>query len=248
MTCTIKAAGFTDRGLVRQTNEDAWNSCPELNLFILADGMGGHQAGEVAAREAVNAISKIAGKMKKKMTLCEARDFFKHAIKQVNSLVYQLSKTQPNLRGMGTTLCCLQVRDDGIVYGHIGDSRIYRQRQGILEQLTTDHSLMRELIDLGQLSESQASEFMYKNILTKALGTESFVEPSVDTSEVLDGDLFLLCSDGLSDSLSDAEIETILKKFKDVNEAVKALVENANLKGGYDNITAVVVQIEKKNG
>lgn len=247
MTFQIQAAGISDTGLVRQTNEDAWEECAEINLFILADGMGGHQAGEVAAKEAVSTLCKIAKKMKKKMNLYETRDFFEHAIKNVNTVVYQLSKSQPGLRGMGTTLCCLQIRNEGIVYGHVGDSRIYRFRNDSLEQLTTDHSLMRELMDLGQLSESQASDFMYKNILTKAIGTEPLVEPSVYTEEFQVGDLFLLCSDGLSDPVSDSEIELILKNHSNIQEALKNLVEQANMKGGYDNITALIVKIEKKN-
>lgn len=248
MAFQIQSAGMSDTGLVRQSNEDAFEECTDINFFILADGMGGHQAGEVAAKEAVTTLCKMAKKMKKKMSLYEARDVIEQSIKQVNTIVYQLSKSKPNLRGMGTTLCCLQIRNEGIVYGHVGDSRIYRMRNGSLVQLTTDHSLMRELMDLGQLSESQASDFMYKNILTKAVGTEPFVEPSVYTDDFQVGDLFLLCSDGLSDLLSDSEMELVLKSHSNIQEALTFLVENANRKGGFDNITALIVKIEKKNG
>lgn len=245
MSYKINVVGLTDTGLVRRSNEDAWKQVPELDFIVLADGMGGHQAGEVAAQEAVNISCKLVKKIKKQATLFEIRDEIAHIIQQVNIAIHQLSRSDEHLRGMGTTLCCLQIKETGIVYGHVGDSRIYRMRNKKLEQLTSDHSLLRELLDLGQLSESQASDFLYKNILTKAIGTEAVVEPSVYTGDIADGDIFLLCSDGLSDPLSQKELETILKKAPSIEEAAKTYIQEAKFKGGYDNITVVLVQVQK---
>ncbi|MBA3957517.1 MAG: Stp1/IreP family PP2C-type Ser/Thr phosphatase [Parachlamydiaceae bacterium] len=242
MAYKITAVGLSDRGLVRATNEDVWGEVPDLHLYVLADGMGGHQAGEVAAREAVNGICRLAKKIKKSITLYEARDAFDTIIKQVNTSIYQLSKSDEHLKGMGTTICCMQFRDKSAVYGHVGDSRIYLLRKQKLELLTADHSLMRELMDLGQLSESQAGDFLYKNILTKAIGTEPNVDPSVYTCEVESGDTFLLCSDGLSDPLSEEDIQTIINNAPSLEEAVRVLIAHAKYRGGYDNITAVLIQ------
>lgn len=247
MPYKINASGSSDTGLVRQTNEDAWGEVPELRFYVLADGMGGHQAGEVAAREAVASMCRQVKKMKKQMTLHEAISAFRHAVLHVNTQVFQLSRVDEHLKGMGTTLCCIQFRDQGAVYANVGDSRIYRLRNKVLEQLTTDHSLMRELMDLGQLSESQANDFLYKNILTKAVGTEPSVEPSIYTCDIADGDIFLMCSDGLSDPISHAELELLLNAAPTVEDAVKTLVATAKRKGGYDNITVVIIQIHESS-
>lgn len=241
----ITAAGLSDTGLVRQTNEDAWGQVPEINFFALADGMGGHQAGEVASRETITSLCHLITTLKKKMTLSEARDSLSRVISQVNGIVYQLSRADERLKGMGTTLCCIQLRDDGIVYAHVGDSRIYRLRNHALEQLTMDHSLLRELVDLGQISEEQVSDFLYKNILTKAIGTEATVEPTVQTADLAEDDLYLLSSDGLSDCLANHEIELILNSARTLDGAVKTLIANAKYRGGYDNITAVIIKVNQ---
>lgn len=247
MSFKIVAAGLSDPGLVRQSNEDIWIQVPELALFALADGMGGHRAGEIASREAVHALSRLAKKAKPHLSLYEARDVMAQVIKQVNHTVYNLGRSHQQLKGMGTTLCCMQFREDGIVYGHVGDSRIYRLRRGTLEQLTQDHSLLRELIDLGQIAEGQGTDFLYKNILTRAIGTEPQVEPSVYTCDLAAGDLYLMCTDGLSDVLSEREMESILNSSPSVESAVKALVDAAKKKGGFDNITVVIMRVEAEH-
>jgi len=244
------AFGLSDVGLVRQNNEDAWGAVPEIGFFAIADGMGGHQAGEVAARECITSLCKIVKKIrskKKKLSLTETRSSLHKAIEQVNDIIYKLGHANPELKGMGTTLCCMQFHEQGVVFAHIGDSRIYRYFDGKLIQLTTDHSLMRELIDLGQLSEGQAPEFLYKNIITKAMGTEPHIEPSILVSEVTDHDTFLMCTDGLSDLLTPAEIESILSQDLPVVEAAKILVKTAKAKGGFDNITVVLIRLKEIN-
>jgi serine/threonine protein phosphatase PrpC len=244
MRYKITAAGHSDTGLVRQSNEDAWGQVLEYNFFALADGMGGHLAGEVASREAITSLCHLVPTFKKKMSLTEARDALDRAIRQVNGIVYHLSRADERFKGMGTTLCSIQFRDEGLLYAHVGDSRIYRLRNHVLEQLTLDHSLLRELVDLGQLSEGQVPDFLYKNILTKAIGTEATVEPTVQTSDIQEGDMYLLCSDGLSDALALHELELILNSARTLEGAVKTLIANAKYRGGYDNITAVVMRVE----
>lgn len=248
MPYKILAFGLTDIGLVRQNNEDVWAEVPSLRFFVLADGMGGHQAGEIAAREAANALCKDIKKrfdqMHGDVSIREAHDAIREAIQHTNSVVYRMSRSDIDLRGMGTTLCCLKFHEKGLVYAHVGDSRIYRLRDQKLVQLTQDHSLLRELVDMGQLNEQQATDFLYKNIITKAIGTESSVDPSVHVTEVTPGDVFLMCSDGLSDLLTRKDIETVLMKSPTLKDAAMKLVSDAKEKGGYDNVTVVMAKVE----
>ena len=243
----VTSHGMTDVGLVRQNNEDAWAELPKVYLYLLADGMGGHQSGDVAATEAIQAFEKIATEplSEKKLTLEDAGNFLKKTVEEVNTQVFNLGYSDETLRGMGTTLCALHVHDDGVVLAHVGDSRIYRLRNNELQQVTKDHSLLSELVDLGQLDEEQAIEFMYKNILTRAVGTEPDVEPTVNITEIEPNDLYLLCSDGLTDMLIDDQIEEILIREKNLKTCTKALVNAAKEQGGNDNITVVLVKIEK---
>lgn len=250
MSYKILAYGHTDKGLVRDNNEDVWGGVPELGFFALADGMGGHRAGEVASRESIMTLCQLVEQtigQHNGITLEETTEIVGHIIEQVNAKVYRLGTTDVSLKGMGTTLCCVQFHDDGVICAHVGDSRIYRLRQKKLEQVTADHSLLRELIDLGQLSESQASEFAYKNILTKGIGTESNIEPTFFISDLVNSDLYLMCSDGLSDMLSNREIEAVINQANSIKDAVKMLVAKANEKGGLDNITVVIMQVEEYN-
>lgn len=246
MPYKVMSVGLSDRGLVRENNEDVWGEVPDVRFYALADGMGGHRAGEVAAKEAVatlcNFIKKYVGK-KKELPLEEARMAIRHAIEEANSVVFKMGSSEEQLMGMGTTLCCVLFIDKKVLYAHVGDSRIYRLRNKKLELLTNDHSLLRELIDLGQLGQYQIAEFLYKNILTRAIGTEPSVDPTINSADVMEGDLYLMCTDGLSDLLFREEIESILNKAKTTKEAVSQLVINAKEKGGYDNITAVLMKV-----
>lgn len=245
----ISSYGATDIGLVRQNNEDVWAELPNIGLYMLADGMGGHQAGEVAAKETVNALSKIFKKRSARgefplPNLDETLSLLKRAIIYVNGRVYKMGRSQEDLKGMGTTLCCLLFQDDHLILAHVGDSRIYRFRDNCLEQLTKDHSLLCDLVDQGQISNRQATDFMYKNIITKAIGTDPKVEPTVALIPVQADDVYMMCSDGLSDLVEAAEIENILSKTKTLAAAVELLIATANLRGGRDNITVVMTRVE----
>lgn len=248
MSFDVEAIGLTDVGLVRQKNEDAWGFIPDMRTYLLADGMGGHRSGDVAARVAVEHLTELLRRLAESTiterdSLFEAGHRLRVAIEATNRYVYKLSKSEEALRGMGTTLCCLRVHDDGLVYAHVGDSRIYRMREGELDQLTEDHSLLRELVRAGQIREQHTADFVYKNIITKALGTEPVVEPSVEISDLLPRDIYLMCSDGLSDLLSKDAIEQILATGHSLEAKACALVDAAKKKGGYDNVTVVLIQI-----
>lgn len=247
MPYKIVAHGISDQGLVRQNNEDVWAEVPP-RFYVLADGMGGHQAGEIASREAADFlcayVKKVFHEEGPPLNLREAHDLTRKGIQEANKAVYKLSKANHELRGMGTTLCCLYFHDKGVVYAHVGDSRIYRLRDSYLEQLTQDHSLLCELLGMGQLEERQSTDFMYKNIITKAVGTEAHVDPSVHVAEVAVGDIFLMCSDGLSDLLAKKDIEAILNKNINVKKAAAQLVALAKERGGHDNITVVIAKVE----
>lgn len=242
----VLTVGLSDMGLVRQNNEDVWAQLPSIGLYLLADGMGGHQAGEVAAKETVASLCKVLKKKlvsSKKYTFAEMQDLLKRAIVHVNSAVFKLGRSKHEWRGMGTTLCALLFHEEGLIFAHVGDSRIYRLRNDHFEQLTKDHSLLRDLVDQGQLNDSQATDFIYKNIITKAIGTEPKVDPTVKSTHVHIGDTYLMCTDGLSDLLTSKEISSILKESISKEAAAEALVKRANAEGGRDNITVVIVKI-----
>lgn len=245
----VSACGLSDIGLVRQNNEDVWAEVEDLSLYLLADGMGGHQAGEIAAREAIDVFCQISQKALKdeSLSLDERVEEIKATFDQVNSHVYKMGRANSELKGMGTTLCALLINDEGAIIAHVGDSRVYRLRHGQLVQITKDHSLVRELIELGQVSERQASDFVYKNIITRAIGTEPTVEPSVQILENISGDIYILCSDGLSDLLSLNEIEAIVKKHEHLSQSAKELVDASKAKGGHDNVTVVMVKVSESH-
>ena len=244
----VTAFGISDVGLVRQNNEDVLELIPEFNFFILADGMGGHQAGEIASREAVDALCRLVknkiNPIKEKISQEKLCLLLSKAIQHVNLFIYKMGQVQHDLRGMGTTLCCLLFVQNTLIYAHVGDSRIYCFRDGKLVQLTEDHSLVRELVSQGQLSLEQATDFMYKNIITKAIGTQRSVKATVASRDIQPGDRYLMCSDGLSDLLTTQEMESILLSALSLQEATEILIATANLKGGQDNITVVLVHVE----
>lgn len=234
--------GISDIGLVRKNNEDMWGQVPEQHFSVLADGMGGHQAGEVAATMAVEELCSIIknNTIDKRTTPKQISTLLYSSIQKVNQNIHEKSLSNEKYKGMGTTVCCLLVLQKELIYAHVGDSRIYRLRNNKLEQLTQDHSLLRELIELGQIDEKDSSLFAYKHIITRALGTEAYVEPSIQTMQVQPGDLLLMCSDGLSDLVKHDEIEKI-SCSNGPEELPKKLVAAAKQRGGGDNITVVVV-------
>jgi protein phosphatase len=237
----IRSAGVTDTGRRRRRNEDAYVCEPPL--FAIADGMGGAQAGEVASRLAAAVLEETrydsgAGDGG------EAR--IEELIREANRRVFQRSNEDAATSGMGTTMTVAVVNDtDGtIAFGHVGDSRAYRVRDGRLEQLTDDHSLVGELMRSGKLSPEEAETHPQRSVITRALGTEPDIDVDTFTVEAEPDDVFLLCSDGLTDMVSDRDILAVLQESSDLQAAARALVEAANAVGGEDNITVVVFRIE----
>lgn len=253
MSFRIFVCGLSDVGCVRERNEDVWDQIPGEHFFVLADGMGGHRAGDVAAREAVRTCLRIMmpqlqGISDEQLSCQDVARMMRLAIEQVNRHVYALGKADASYRGMGTTLCALYLHAEGIVYGHVGDSRIYRYRAGSLQQLTDDHSLLRDLIRLGKLKEQPRETYEHKHIITRAIGTHPVVEPTVAIERNLqDGDLLLLCSDGLSDMVPSSEMIEIFSQPHTVNQHASALVAAAKAHGGVDNITVILIKVQRGN-
>lgn len=251
----MRSVGKTDIGLVRKVNEDCF-LCEKLcesessYLNIVADGMGGHNAGEVASslavREVASHIKENLGVLKLGDT--EIQDLIRNAILFANEKVYKMSILKSNCMGMGTTLSMILVRDNIAYIGHVGDSRIYLIRENIISKLTEDHSLVAELIKAGTIKPDEANNHPQKNVITKALGTEYTIEPDVSSCRLLDGDFILICTDGLSNAVYEKDMVDILLNASDLNEACEHLIAEAKIKGGYDNITAVVFQMCKGGG
>lgn len=235
---SLSAFGLSDIGVSRQNNEDIWIACPEIGFFALADGMGGHKAGEVAAKETVEHLSHTI----KNTTLADPLEWMielGHAIEKTNQWVYRLGQKDDALQGMGTTLCCLIWTKEAVIYAHVGDSRIYRLRDQKLELLTQDHSLFTKWLKTGKKS---SAPYPYKNVITRAIGTSPTVTPEIAISTHLPGDLFLLCTDGLSDVLPLEEIEKMINRSPTLEIASKRLIQKAKIKGSSDNITILMIQ------
>ncbi|MES2344786.1 MAG: Stp1/IreP family PP2C-type Ser/Thr phosphatase [Chlamydiota bacterium] len=243
MPLKLESYGISDIGLVRANNEDVFVALPETHFFALADGMGGHKAGEIAARLAIMSLCKSLEENSPPNSVEETMELFREAILQANRLVYSMGSQNEKLGGMGTTLCCLKILKDSIIYAHVGDSRIYRFRNHKLDLLTHDHSLRHELILKGELDEKSAFSFPYKNIITRSIGTHSQVEPEINAAPFLSGDLYFLCSDGLSDYVSHEEIFHLLEKEPSIKNAANQMITLAKAKGGNDNITIVIIKI-----
>jgi PPM family protein phosphatase len=228
-------ARITDPGRKRRRNEDAY--VVEPPLFAIADGMGGAQAGEVASRLAAAAVRESGADGR-------GEDRILDLMREANRRVYDRSSTDPKTSGMGTTMTIALVEDDRVVFGHVGDSRAYLIRDGEIEQLTEDHSLVNELLKSGKLSPAEAQTHPQRSVITRALGTDPDVDVDTFAVGVQTGDLFLLCSDGLTDMVSQSDIlELVERNRDDIEEALKALVKAANRGGGEDNITIVAFEI-----
>ena len=245
-TFQLESFGLTDIGLVREHNEDVWAAYADCGLFILADGMGGHASGEIASKEAVEYLYTLfkSWASSKNAFAPDATLFFEEAFVKVNKWIYEKGQQEDELRGMGTTLCALFFHQKEVILAHIGDSRIYRSRGEQLTQLTEDHSLVTELLALGAMNSQEAETFPYKHILTRALGTHPKVEPTISTARVELGDLFLLCSDGLTNYIESEQIAEIMQKDLPLARKGHALVDLANEQGGGDNITLILVKVK----
>ncbi len=249
------AAGLTDVGLQREHNEDSFVVLDEFDLFVVADGMGGHRAGDVASRLATETISDffrstasddVTWPFHFDTTLSEEENRLMTGIRVANRQIFERSTRSRDLHGMGTTVVgAMFSRSKGRMYvGHVGDSRCYRVRDGKLKLLTRDHSLFNDyVLAMPDLTEEQRRE-LPRNVITRALGMQDQVMVDLQHDEAFLGDVFVLCSDGLSGMIEDDELEKIVNSSADIGEACRTLIERANAHGGEDNITAIVVRIE----
>lgn len=248
----MRSGGKTDIGLVRKVNEDSYlceklSGSDNLYLYIVADGMGGHNAGEVASSMAVQEVADYIRENTEALKSGdkEILDLIRNAILYANDKVYKTSIVKSNCLGMGTTLSMILVKDSSIYIGHVGDSRIYLIRENEISRLTEDHSLVAELIKSGTIKPEEANNHPQRNVITRALGTEYSLEPDVSKCEMRCGDYILICTDGLSNAVQEEDMIYTIVNASDLNEACELLVSKAKENGGFDNITAVVIQMCK---
>lgn len=242
--------GVTDVGLNREHNEDCISWDTELGLVLLADGMGGHNAGEVASEMAVTAIHDalldVLSPEMKATGVIACDDAVREAVIYANEEIHEQANTRPDCAGMGTTLVLTLFHEDRVTYSHVGDSRIYRFRNAELKQITQDHSLVQEMVDNGYLSQEEALVSTSRNLITRALGIAPEVEVDVTTEAIEDDDIYLLCSDGLSDLVNEADIaKAILVNQSNLENAANELVRLANERGGTDNISVILVAMHE---
>jgi serine/threonine protein phosphatase PrpC len=248
-------AAFSDKGRVRPINEDSYRISPEQNLFVLSDGLGGAAKGEVASAMAVEAViaslnenaaaADSNGNSADENKLSAETQSLVHAIKLANRKIHNEGTRDPACRGMGATIVAARISGNRLSLVHVGDSRAYLLRSDRLEQLTADHSLVAEQVRQGLMTREQAEASELQSVLTRALGTEENVEVDADEIELFPRDSLLLCSDGLTRMVPEDEIATILLQAPDVASAAERLVSRANEHGGLDNVTVVVIRVNK---
>ena len=248
----IISCGITDVGLKRLDNQDNYLINEELNLFVVADGMGGHAGGEYASAIAVNTVEEIVtsleGDADKGDDPVEAnRHKISHAIRLSGRRIFEKAKEQPEYHGMGTTAVVLMIEEGNAYFAHVGDSRIYMLRDHRIEQVTEDHSLIAEKVRHGLITPEEAKNHRMRNVITRSLGYQEDVEVDLTVRGIQKGDQFLLCSDGLSGHVEDDEMEEHLLNYRP-QEASRKLVELACERGGEDNITVIITRIEELDG
>jgi protein phosphatase len=250
---SIRVGFSTDVGLVREKNQDSLSVEPSerfggkiQGLFLVADGMGGMAGGEIASRMTAKIVPETLAQellsQHDELSDTALADALCTALRTANDAVWREARSNPELRGMGTTCVAAAVRNGTLCIAHAGDSRIYRMRGGELRQLTSDHSLVQEYVRSGEISQSEAGASRYRNVITRGIGIARDVEPDVEVLPLLEGDALLLCSDGLTNMVTDAGIARIMASIEDPRDAAEALVAESNRNGGEDNITALVVR------
>lgn len=234
----VEEVGLTDVGRQRQSNEDSFVEAPPV--FAVADGMGGARAGEVASRMAVEAFGdSLEDGVEPEAQLVDVA-------RAANRRIYEMARSDDAYAGMGTTLTAVMVGGHEVTVGHVGDSRLYRLRDGELERLTTDHSLVEEYVRAGRLAPEEAESHPQKSIITRALGVEADVEVDTLTCNAHDGDVYLICSDGLTGMVSEHEVAEVLLERSSLEQAARALIDAANRAGGRDNITVVLFRLSEE--
>ena len=248
----IDASARTDLGRVRKNNEDAFRIEPELDLYVLSDGMGGQAHGEVASAMAIETIVEHCRESKNdpdmtllgnsRPDLCGRTNRLMSAVRMANRRIFDAATENPAHEGMGATIVAAWLDDRRMSLVHVGDSRAYLLRGGSLEQLTADHSLVAEHVRRGTMTPQEAETSQLQNILVRALGTQDQVEVDADEQMLLEGDTVLLCSDGLTHMVSDPEIASVLTTLEPAQAAADRLVQLANEYGGLDNVTVIVIR------
>jgi len=249
----IEVSGQTHVGMKRNHNEDNLLLLPEERLFVVADGMGGHSSGEIASKIAVDELAEFFRmtsqdaeitwpyKMDKSKNYDENR--LATGIKLANVRIFQKASSEQKYKGMGTTIVSVYfANDSSVVVGHVGDSRVYFFRDGTLRQITEDHSLLNDYLKAKKLTPEEIEAFPHKNVIVRALGMKDTVVVDVNRVEPKPGDVYLLCSDGLSGMVPDAQIQQVLQNQKDLQKAAAMLIDAANANGGIDNVTCVLAR------
>jgi len=241
---TIELHAAVDPGRARSNNEDSVATDDSVCLAVLADGMGGYNAGEVASNMATSFIRTELGRWLREASTqasdAEVRRAMDICVDNANRAIFNAANSNPQYAGMGTTLVVAVFRDNRVLLGHVGDSRCYRLREGKLQQITRDHSLLQEQIDAGLITPEQAAFSANKNLVTRAVGVEDTVLLETHQHDVMAGDLFLMCSDGLSDMLDDEGIAQVLLAHDSLDSCTRALIDAANDAGGKDNISVIL--------
>lgn len=239
----MKVAAMTHKGVVRENNEDFYGYDEIGNkFFVVADGMGGHNAGEVASKIAVEEVVKFLST--NDIEFSNVKGELSRAVNLANRKIFHLAQENDAYEGMGTTLTAAYIQDECIYFAHVGDSRAYVLKDSGLNQVTSDHTLVSALIKSGTITEEQAINHPKKNIITKALGTDADVACDVESISLDGVRAILLCSDGLTNLVSDSEIEGLLNKNENVTQQCEELVRLSNARGGYDNITVLIVKTD----
>jgi PPM family protein phosphatase len=233
----------THQGRVRTSNEDSYAANAKNRIFLVADGMGGHAAGEIASQIAASTVEELV--VSRRNSDSQPEETLRLAALEANSRIYDTQRKKPELAGMGSTLTILSFRDDRYYIAHVGDSRAYLLRNGTLDQLTRDHSLVWHLFESGVLRKDELASHPQKNLITRSIGPHPQVEIDLERGDAREGDIYLLCSDGLTDVVSDENIRAILSDTaKSPQQLGETLVNAANRGGGPDNITVVVVRLQ----
>jgi len=249
LSAALEVATATHSGMVRSHNEDSMAADADAGMAVLADGMGGYNAGEVASGIAVELIrselkAALESRKPEELNGQGAEQLIVEKTGRANNAIYQAAQSQPQFSGMGTTLVVAVWCDNRVSVGHVGDSRLYRLRGEVLEQITRDHSLLQEQIDSGMITREQARHSQNKNLVTRAVGIDPEVETEVHTYPVQPGDIFMLCSYGLSDMVTDEDIQLTLSSLQaNLPLAAQQLVQQANDNGGRDNISVILVRV-----
>jgi len=253
MALAVKVAGRTDVGCVRANNEDNFGYDSRYGIFVVCDGMGGQAAGEVASKMGVDIVLDYFRKLGPAAQVQTATgpqnsgaQSLASAIQLANRTIFHAGQDQSGRGGMGSTIVAALVRGNSLSIAHVGDSRIYLVRHGLIQQLTQDHSLVMEQVRRGYITLEQAQKSEMQNIILRALGSEESVEADIDEMVILPGDLLLMTSDGLTRHLKDEEILSIVRRSDDLKEACNQLVETARQRGGDDNITCLLLRMEDR--